>query len=52
MTLSGKINTQRVNSKDNLADLLTKPLPKDTFETLVDGLGMDKSSCIDPVTRS
>ena len=45
MTLSGRINTQRVSTKDNLADLLTKPLPRDTHEKLVNGLGMDKSSC-------
>ena len=46
MTLSGRINTQRVSTKDNLADLLTKPLPRDAHENLVNGLGMDKSSCI------
>jgi hypothetical protein len=45
MTLSGRINTQRVSSKDNLADLLTKPLPRDTFEILINGLGMDRDSC-------
>lgn len=47
MTLSGRINTQRINSMDNLADALTKPLPRDTFETLIEGLGMDKGSCTD-----
>ena len=46
MTLSGRINTQRVGTKDNLADLLTKPLPRDAHENLVNGLGMDKSSCM------
>lgn len=46
MTLSGRIDTQRVATKDNLADLLTKPLPRDAHENLVNGLGMDKSSCI------
>ena len=45
LTLSGRINTQRVDTKDNLADLLTKPLPRDTFEVLREGLGMDKGSC-------
>lgn len=43
MTLSGRINTQRVSTKDNLADLLTKPLPRDAHEKLVNGFGMDKS---------
>jgi hypothetical protein len=45
MTLSGRINTQRVSTKDNLANLLTKPLPRDTHENLVNGLGVEKSSC-------
>lgn len=49
MTLSGRINTQRVSTKDNLADLLTKPLPRDAHENLVHGLGMDKSSCTELV---
>jgi hypothetical protein len=52
MTLSGRINTRRVNSKDNLANLLTKPLPRDTFENLVQGLGLDKGSCADFSTSS
>lgn len=52
MTLSGRINTQRVSSKNNLADLLTKPLPRDVFENLVKGLGMDKRSCTDSATGS
>lgn len=52
MTLSGRINTQRVSSKDNLADLLTKPLPRDASENLIKGLGMDKSSCRDLATCS
>ena len=46
MTLSGRINTRKVGTKDNLADLLTKPLPRDAHENLVNGLGMDKSSCM------
>jgi hypothetical protein len=50
MTLSGRINTQRVSTKDNLADLLTKPLPRDAHENLVNGLGMDKSSCTELAT--
>ena len=45
MTLSGRIDTRRVSSKDNLADLLTKPLPRDAHGNLVTGLGMDKTSC-------
>lgn len=52
MTLSGRINTQRVSTKDNLADLLTKPLPRDAHQNLVNGLGMDRSSCAGLVTRS
>ena len=52
MTLSGRIDTQRVSSKDNLADLLTKPLPRDAFENLTKELGMDRSFCTDLATRS
>ena len=52
MTLSGRINTQRVGTKDNLADLLTKPLPRDAHENLVNGFGMDKSSCMGLATCS
>lgn len=52
MTLSGRINTQWVSSKDNLADLLTKPLPRDVFENPVKGLGMDKGCCTNLATRS
>jgi len=52
LTLSGRINTQRVDTKDNLADLLTKPLPRDTFEVLREGLGMDKRSCTTLTTCS
>jgi hypothetical protein len=40
MTLSGRINTQRVSSKDNLADLLTKPLPRDAFENPIKRLSL------------
>jgi hypothetical protein len=36
----GEINTQRVNTKDNLADILTKALPRQTHEGLVNRLGM------------
>ena len=50
MTLSGRIDTQRVGTKDNLADLLTKPLPRDTHENLTRRLGMDKSCCTGLVT--
>jgi hypothetical protein len=52
MTLSGRINTQRVNSKDNLADLLTNQLPRGTFEDLVQGLGLDKGFCAEFSTSS
>lgn len=50
VTLSGRIDTQRVSTKDNLVDLLTKPLPRDTHENLTKGLGMDKSFCAGIVT--
>ena len=50
MTLSGRINTRRVSTKNNLADLLTKPLPRDAHENLVNGLGMDKSTCVELAT--
>jgi hypothetical protein len=52
MTLGGRIDTRRVSSKDNLADLLTKPLPRDAHENLTKGLGMDRSSCAALVTCS
>jgi hypothetical protein len=52
MTLSGRIDTRRVSSKDNLADLFTKPLPRDAHENLTKGLGMDRSSCTELVTCS
>ena len=51
MTLSGRINAQRVSTKDNQADLLTKPLPRDAHEKLTRELGMDKSFCAELVTR-
>ena len=36
----GAINTERVGTKDNLADVLTKALPRDTHEDLVGRMGM------------
>lgn len=52
MTLSRRIDTRRVSSKDNLADLLTKPLPRDAHENLTKGLGIDRSSYTALVTCS
>jgi hypothetical protein len=34
------LDTRRVNTKDNLADVLTKPLPRVAFEDFVARLGM------------
>ncbi|KAG9512183.1 hypothetical protein KCU93_g10402, partial [Aureobasidium melanogenum] len=42
----GLIKTQYVNTKNNLADLFTKPLPRDTFEGLVRRLGLTTATCI------
>jgi hypothetical protein len=36
----GVINTQRVNTKDNLADIFTKPLPRPTHEDVVHRLNL------------
>jgi hypothetical protein len=36
----GVINTQRVDTKDNLADVFTKALPKHTHENLVNHLNL------------
>ena len=36
----GLINTQRVNTKDNLADVFTKALPRPTHEDLVNRLNL------------
>jgi hypothetical protein len=41
---SKEIDTQRVNTKDNLADILTKPLARPTHEDLVERLGMGRGS--------
>ena len=40
VTLDGHINTKRVDSKNNLADILTKALPRDSFEALLRALGI------------
>ena len=40
----GVIVTKRVNTRDNLADILTKPLPRETHENLVTRLGMPKKA--------
>ena len=50
MTLSGRINAQRVSTKDNQADLLTKPLPRNAHENLTRALGMHQSFCTELVT--
>jgi hypothetical protein len=39
----GVIVTSRVNTRDNLADILTKSLPRETHENLVARLGMSKN---------
>ena len=36
----GVISTERVSTKDNLADVLTKALPRDTHEDLVTRMGL------------
>lgn len=36
----GAINTERVSTKDNLGDILTKPLPRETHESLTTRLGL------------
>ena len=38
----GKINTMRVNTKDNLADILSKPLPRETHNNLITRLGLSQ----------
>lgn len=45
ITLSRRIDTQRVSTKDNLANLLIKPLLRDAYKNLVNRLRIDKSSC-------
>jgi hypothetical protein len=46
----GLINTQRVNTKDNLADAFTKALPKSTHEDLVERLNLHSGGGIDSET--
>lgn len=41
----GQISTLRVDSKDNLADIFTKPLPRDAFQELVGKMGLQTASC-------
>lgn len=47
VTIAGKVDTQRVASKDNVADVLTKPLPRETFQTLTRKMGLKEASCKD-----
>jgi hypothetical protein len=42
----GLINTQRVNTKDNLADVFTKALPRSTHEDLVSRLNLQSGGAI------
>lgn len=44
LNLAGVISTRYVNTKDNLADLFTKPLPRDPFKSLVLRLGLTEAS--------
>jgi len=44
--LEQKVNLEYVPSKEQVADILTKPLPRETFEYLKQKLGVvDASSC-------
>jgi hypothetical protein len=42
----GLINTQRVNTKDNLADVLTKALPRSIHEDLLNRLNLQSGGDI------
>ena len=44
MVLEGHIDTRRIGTKDNLADIFTKPLGRADFERIVEKLGMVKGS--------
>lgn len=50
----GAIDTQRVATKDNLADLLTKPLPRDSHQDQVERLNMKPGGAfaVDDAVRS
>ncbi|OQE10054.1 hypothetical protein PENFLA_c097G07305 [Penicillium flavigenum] len=43
----GLIDTQRVNTKDNLADVFTKALPRSTHEDLVERLNLHSGGGIE-----
>jgi hypothetical protein len=38
---NGEVDTRRVDTQDNLADILTKALPRHIHEDLVERMGMD-----------
>lgn len=48
----GHINTLRVDSKDNTADIFTKPLPREDFSRHVRGLGMTLADCTSTTNQS
>ena len=43
--MAGDSKTVRVDTKDNLADVLTKPLPQDVFRNQIRDLGTCLSEC-------
>lgn len=45
LVMKGIIKTTRVETKDNLADLFTKPLSRDRFQDLRNRLGIVKANC-------
>ena len=46
MVLEGHIETRRINSKDNFADIFTKALARADVERILKKLGMEKTSCM------
>lgn len=40
----GLIQLEYISTEDNLADVLTKPLPRVKFERCVSGLGLDRGA--------
>jgi len=43
--LEQKVKLEYVPSKEQVANILTKPLPRDTFEYLIQKLGVVDASC-------